>query len=206
MKERFITQSLRQFIVLDLLSIIVFIYLTGNNSLVIINATLYTPALLMNITLPVQPPLGPVTVMNSTGQSIPYYISNNEVYLSMVNPGNITITYTPYINVLSNGTLQLNINTNYETQIYMASNVLPTSIPSNIQGFQATSNGIVLTLTPGNYAINFITTGPHNYHGSRPYNENEHVPTITYSLLGYVIVIIAIVLILSILLIIRHRK
>lgn len=57
MKERFITQSLRQFIVLDLLSIIVFIYLTGNNSLVIINATLYTPALLMNITLPVQPPL-----------------------------------------------------------------------------------------------------------------------------------------------------
>ncbi|GAB6946920.1 hypothetical protein JCM16161A_10500 [Vulcanisaeta sp. JCM 16161] len=57
---------------LNLLSIIVFIYLAGNNSLVTINATLYTPTLLMNITLPVQP-LGPVTVVNSTGQSIPYY-------------------------------------------------------------------------------------------------------------------------------------
>ncbi len=205
MKERFITQGLRQFIVLDLLSIIVFIYLAGNNSLVIINATLYAPTLLMNITLPVQP-LGPLTVMNSTGQSIPYYISNNEVYLSMVNPGNITITYTPYINVLSNGTLQLNINTNYETQVYMVSNVLPTSIPSNIQGFQTTSNGIVLTLTPGNYVINFITTGSATTTGTAHTTKTSTPQYTPYSSLSYVIVIIAIVLILSVLLIIKHRK
>ena len=192
---------------LDLLSIIVFIYLTGNNPSVTINATLYTPTLLMNITLPVQP-LGPVTVINSTGQSIPYYISNNEVYLSMVNPGNITITYTPYINVLNNGTLQLRINTDYETQVYIASDVLPTAIPSNIQGFQETSNGIILTLAPGNYVINFITTGP----TTTTETATQHITKtstsqpIPYPSLSYIIVIIVVALALSILLIVRHRR
>jgi len=191
--------------VLDLLSIMVFIYLAGNNSLVTINATLYTPALLMNITLPVQP-LGPVTVVNSTGQSIPYYISNNEVYLSMVNPGNVTIIYTPYINVLNNGTLQIRISTDYETQVYMASNVLPTTIPSNIQGFQETSNGIVLALAPGNYVINFITTGPVITTTTQHAMKTNMAQSALYSSLGYIIVIIMIVLILSVLLIMRHRK
>ncbi|ADY02403.1 hypothetical protein VMUT_2207 [Vulcanisaeta moutnovskia 768-28] len=190
---------------LDLLSIMVFIYLAGNNSLVTINATLYTPALLMNITLPVQP-LGPVTVVNSTGQSIPYYISNNEVYLSMVNPGNVTIIYTPYINVLNNGTLQIRISTDYETQVYMASNVLPTTIPSNIQGFQETSNGIVLALAPGNYVINFITTGPVITTTTQHAMKTNMAQSALYSSLGYIIVIIMIALILSVLLIMRHRK
>ncbi|MGC9180043.1 MAG: hypothetical protein ACP5GZ_07535 [Vulcanisaeta sp.] len=193
---------------LELLSIMVFIYLAGNNSLVTINATLYTPALLMNITLPVQP-LSPVTVVNSTGQSIPYYISNNEVYLSMVNPGNVTIIYTPYINVLNNGTLQIRISTDYETQVYMAGNVLPTTIPSNIQGFQETSNGIVLALAPGNYVINFITTGPvitTKTTTTQHAMKTNMAQSALYSSLGYIIVIIAIVLILSVLLIMRHRK
>ena len=192
---------------LDLLSIIVFIYLTGNNPSVTINATLYAPTLLMNITLPVQP-LGPVTVVNSTGQSIPYYISNNEVYISMVNPGNITITYTPYIDTLNNGTLQLRISTDYETQVYIANNVLPTTIPSNIQGFQRTGNSIILTLAPGNYVINFITTGPI----TTTETTTQHITKtstsqpIPYPSLSYIIVIIVVALALSILLIVRHRR
>ncbi|WP_243677950.1 hypothetical protein [Vulcanisaeta distributa] len=146
---------------------------------------------------------------NSTGQPIPYYILNNEVYLPMVNTGNITITYTPYIKVLSNGTLQLSINTNYETQVYMASNVLPTTIPSNIQGFQETGNGVILTLAPGNYVINFLTTGPvitmkttTTQHTAKT-NMAQLIP---YSSLGYIIVIVVVVILLSVLLIIRRRK
>ncbi|GAB6944477.1 hypothetical protein [Vulcanisaeta sp. JCM 14467] len=192
---------------LDLLSIIVFIYLTGNNPSVTINATLYTPTLLMNITLPVQP-LGPVTVVNSTGQSMPYYIMNNEVYLSMVNPGNITITYTPYIDALNNGTLQLRINTDYETQVYIASDVLLTTIPSNIQGFQRTGNGIILTLTPGSYVINFITTGltTTTEITTQHITKTNTSQSISYTSLNYIIVIIVVALVLSILLILRRRR
>ncbi|GAB6946918.1 hypothetical protein JCM16161A_10480 [Vulcanisaeta sp. JCM 16161] len=127
----------------------------------------------------------------------------------MVNPGNITITYTPYINVLDNGTLQIRISTDYEAQVYMASNVLPTTIPSNIQGFQEASNGIILTLAPGNYVINFITTGPITTTKAittQRAAKTNAVQPIFYSSPGYIIVIIAVIIILLVLLIIRRRR
>ena len=126
----------------------------------------------------------------------------------MVNSGNITITYTPYISVLNNGTLQLRISTDYETQVYIASDVLPTTIPGNIQGFQKTSNGIVLTLAPGNYVINFIITGSTaaTETTTQRITKTGTSQPIPYSSLTYIIVIIVVALILSILLIARRRR
>ncbi|WP_054858054.1 hypothetical protein [Vulcanisaeta sp. JCM 16159] len=193
---------------LSLLAIAVFIYLTGNGSQVMINITTQSPVMLVNITLPVQP-LGPITVVNSTGQLIPFYVRGNQLYTTTVGPGNITITYTPYIDTLSNGTLQLQVNTDYETQIFMANNVLPTSIPINIQNFQVTGNGAIITLAPGNYTINFIITGQVNTTKASTTQQPVRTATtqpVPFSTLDYVIVIVIVVLLLSILLIIRRRR
>ncbi len=193
---------------IDALSIIILIYLTGNNSLVLMNITITQPTPLINITLPTQP-LGPITVMNSTGQSIPYYISNNELYIPMPTPGNITIEYTPYIAILNNGTLQLTINTQYQTQLYISNNVLPTTIPDNMINFQESNNGMLMTLPPGNYAINFIIT---NQHANIPQTKSQTTNNvgrhsmIPWSILNYAVIIIIAALIIVILSLIRHRR
>jgi len=190
------------------LAIIVFIYLMKNASLVIINASITQATPLINITLPVTP-LGPVTVLNSSGYAIPYYISNNEVIIPMPDPGkNITIEYTPYIGVLSNGTLQLVVSSNYEVNLQMANDVLPTSIPNNIEGFQKTNSGVTLTLAPGNYVINFIITAQTTQQAINQRSATMiRKPTSSYVLLYYTVLIIVImVLIIIALMIIRGRR
>jgi hypothetical protein len=178
-----------------------------NASLVIINASITQATPLINITLPVTP-LGPVTVLNSSGYAIPYYISNNEVIIPMPGPGIITIRYTPYIGILSNGTLQLVVSSNYEVNLQMANDVLPTSIPNNIEGFQKTNSGVTLTLAPGNYVINFITTAQTTQQAINQRSATMiRKPTSSYVLLYYTVLIIVImVLIIIALMIIRGRR
>ncbi|WP_054843378.1 hypothetical protein [Vulcanisaeta souniana] len=193
------------------LMILVLIYLTGNNSLVLINVTAQVPMPLVNITLPVEPLGPPVTVVNDTGQSIPYYINNNELIIPVVDQGNITIEYTPYIEILNNGTLQLQLSSNYEVQLFIGSGVLPTSIPNNITNFRETSNGVVITLAPGNYTVNFITTNsqyttqaPNTQQTTKAMGKAQSPYT---SLdLDYAIVIAFVVLIIIALMFISHRK
>ena len=189
------------------LAIIVFIYLMKNASLVIINASITQATPLVNITLPVTP-LGPVTVLNSSGYAIPYYISNNEVIIPMPGPGNITIEYTPYIGILSNGTLQLVVSSNYEVNLQMANDVLPTSIPNNIEGFQKTNSGVTLTLAPGNYVINFITMAQTTQQAINQRSATMiRKPTSSYVLPYYTVLIIAVVVLAIIaLMIIRRRR
>ncbi len=192
------------------LMVLVLIYLVGNNSLVLINVTAQAPMPLINITLPVEP-LGPVTVVNSTGQSIPYYIINNELIIPALDQGNITIGYTPYIEILSNGTLQLQLSSNYETQLYIGNSVLLASIPNNIVNFQETSNGAVITLAPGNYTINFIITNPqytiHAFNAQQTTKAMSKAQSLHPSLgLDYAIVILVVVLIIIALMFTRYRK
>lgn len=192
------------------LMVLVLIYLMGNNSLVLINVTAQAPMPLVNITLPVEP-LGPVTVVNSTGQSVPYYINNNELIIPALDQGNITIEYTPYIGILSNGTLQLQLSSNYETQLYIGNGVLLSSIPNNIVSFQESSNGAVITLAPGNYTINFITTNPqytthalNTQQTTKPMSKTQSpYPSLD---LDYAVVIVVVVLIIIALMFIRYRK
>lgn len=137
------------------LLISIWLYLLGNNSLVVMNVTAAQSMILINVTLPIEP-MGPIMVTNASDYPIPTLIVNNNLIIPATN-GPIIIKYTPKVSILPNGLLSIDVSSPYPINLYVSNDVLLSSIPTNlIMNFTVTGNGYIIQLAPGNYTIGFM--------------------------------------------------
>lgn len=195
----------------------VFVYLMRNGSLVIMNVTVSQPVAFVNVTLPIKP-MGPITILNSSGSTIPAILVNNQLVIPVLGNGSFTIEYVPRTSTTPDGFLNINVTSEYPINLY-ANNVLLSNFPMNLLlNFTKTSNGYLLQIAPGNYTIEFIpqytsTVTPTTTNNTT--TSNETTPTINVTkqtepgfinYLVYIVVAIVIAVILVYLFVIRGRS